>query len=363
MRENTGQRRTRTIEFDREEASKNGTIAGTIATDGEASDGDILSIEGAELSVPMPLLFGHNTYDSEDHVGSWTELSKDLTSKPKRIRGVASIELEGVGAKAESRQDLAHMIDSGHVRGLSIRWTPIDRPIARVNLSVDHPAFVDSETETNPAKRWGFFFPTWRALEGSIVPLGSDAEALIGRMGDTNGQTRAFWRRAVEELLRAGTIPPALEEPIGRIAAAVSELRARGVEDFGTLLRLMGEPLDPRELVPIEYGEGKRLLIPRAAFDALNRASQERLEFAFDLLAEDGGGARIEDDGEEAAALAEGLRSVSNADDEPEDAGANGGEQVTSEAVGELIRESLGQIRGEMVAVARDAVRAVTGRD
>lgn len=353
--------RTRTIDFEREEASGNGTITGTLATDGEASDGDILSIEGADLPDTMPLLFGHNTWDAEDHVGSWVDLKKDLAKTPKRIRGTAKIELDGIGAKAEARQDLAHMIDRGHLRGLSIRWSPIDRPIARVNLSVDHPAFVDSETEKNPAKRWGFFFPTWRALEGSIVPLGADAEALIGRMGEARGATRAFWRRAVEGMLRAGTIPPALEEPISRISAGVSELRARGVEDFGTLLRLMGEPLDPRELVPVEYGEGKRLLIPREAYDVLQRGAQSRLELAFDLLAEDGGVIVIDDEDEERRPE---VPCVSDADErEPEDDGdRDGGETVTMEAVAEMIRGSLGNLRGELKNAAREAVRSVTGR-
>lgn len=354
-------RYARTIEFEREDVSANGAIAGTLATDGEASDGDILSIEGAELPDEMPLLFGHNTFDSEDTVGSWTEITKNLTTSPKRVRGVGAIELEGIGAKAESRQDLAHMVDRGHIRGLSIRWSPIDRPIPRINLSVDHPAFVDSETETNPAKRWGLFFPTWKALEASIVPLGADSEALIGRMKDSRGETRAFWRRAVEGLLREGTIPPALEEPISSIQAGVNELRAHGVEDFGTLLRLMGEPLDPRELVPVEYGEGKRLLIPRGAYDALMRGSQERLEFAFDLLAEDGGGIQIEDEIETRRAE---VPCVSDADDDaPEDTDARDeGETVTTEAVEGIVRDALANLRGDMVAAARDAVRAVTGR-
>ncbi len=344
--------RTRTIEFERDEGRADGAIVGTLATDGEASDGDILSIEGAELPDAMPLLFGHNMFDAEDHVGTWTKLTKDLSKTPKRIRGEGAIELDGIGAKAESRQDLAFMVGRGHVRGLSIRWNPIDRPIPRVNLSVDHPAFVDSETEKNPAKRWGFFFPTWRALEASLVPLGADAEALIGRMRDTNGATRVLWRRAVEELLRAGTIPPALEEPIAAIDAGVSELRARGVEDFGTLLRLMGEPLDPRELVPVEYGEGKRLLIPRAAYDALVRGSQERLEFAFDLLAEDGGAGDIEDEDE-----------VRHDDVTPEDDGTNGGDvTLTRASVAAVIRESLGDLRGDIQSAARDAVRRATGR-
>jgi hypothetical protein len=204
------------------------------------------------------------------------------------------------------------------------------------------------------------FFPTWRALEASIVPLGSDAEAMIGRMGDTKGKTRAFWRRAVETLLRSGTVPPALEEPISRISAGVSELRARGIEDFGTLLRLMGDPLDPRELVPVEYGEGKRLLIPREAYDVLMRGSQSRLEFAFDLLAEDGGGT-IENEDEETRA--DGPCASHANESEPEDTGERiERETVTMEQVARMIRENLGGLRGDLQNAAREAVRSVTGR-
>ena len=115
-----------------------------------------------------------------------------------QIHGDAEIELEGKGIDRDWREDMATKVAKGRVRGLSLRWEPIAPPVPRMNLASDHPAFVDAEKERDTAKRWGLYFASWRALEGSVVPIGADREALIeSARGDS--LLARFYRSAVAD--------------------------------------------------------------------------------------------------------------------------------------------------------------------
>jgi hypothetical protein len=188
----------RVTPFQRESGTPVGIIRGTLASDGEASDGHILSMRGAEIEPGIPLLFGHDAESGDRNLGSWIEFTKGAHA----IRGEAAIELAGASGSGtlEWRQDMAHMIAQGHVSGLSVRWDPVDEPVRRVDLNAAHPAFVDGEREKNPMKRYGLFFPRWRAIEGSVVNLGADRKAVIGRAEAATEPTRAFWRAALVEV-------------------------------------------------------------------------------------------------------------------------------------------------------------------
>lgn len=169
-----------------------GEIEGTLATSGEASDGDILHIPGGTVEPGIPLLFGHDTLpigDALRHLGSWQSFTKTSDA----IEGKARIEIEhGEGASLEFRRDVAAMIEAGHLNGLSIRWEPTKQPKRRVNLPSDHYAFVDADSESDPRKRYGYFYPEWRALEGSVVTLGADRQAMIARAWNSKaGETWA----------------------------------------------------------------------------------------------------------------------------------------------------------------------------
>lgn len=175
-----------------------GVFPMTLATEGEASDGHILSIKGGQIPKRMPLLSAHWN-EPTSQLGSINEPEKRLEDSPPRLRAVGHIEMSGEGTSAEIRRDLAHMIDKGHVTGVSIRWDEVPgKTIRRVNLPSDHPHFVDSEKANGP-ERWGVFFEQWRALEGSVVPIGADPKALIGRANDTTGEVQAFWRSMAED--------------------------------------------------------------------------------------------------------------------------------------------------------------------
>jgi hypothetical protein len=124
-----------------------GSFPMTLASEGEASDGDILSIKGGQIPERMPMLTSHWN-DPSAALGSITDPQKLLKDSPPRLRAVGHIEMTGEGVAAEIRRDLAHMIDKGHVNAVSIRWDDVPgKSIRRVNLPSDHQYFVDAETE------------------------------------------------------------------------------------------------------------------------------------------------------------------------------------------------------------------------
>ena len=179
----------------------------TLATEGEASDGDILSMEGGQIPERMPLLLSHYN-DPTAIAGSVTNPSKELKHSPPRLRATGQIELDGPeGPLRAIRRDVAHMINT-HGGAVSIRWDEVDGgdpPVRRVNLPSDHPYFVDSETERSWRKREGYFWPSWKGLEGSIVALGADGDATIGgrlyaqRADETEGEVSKFWRAMADD--------------------------------------------------------------------------------------------------------------------------------------------------------------------
>ena len=197
----------RTIALERAEGAQLGVIRAVLATDGEASDGHVLSIRGGEVAAGIPLLFGHDASSGRANLGSW----KSFTFKPHEIHGEAVIELEGAGEQRAWREDVAHMVAAGHIGAVSVRWEPIGKPIKRTALAPASPAYVDAERETDWAKLNGYYFPRWRALEGSIVTLGADKAALIQRSLETSGRVAELWREVVEELERDEGEPPSDE--------------------------------------------------------------------------------------------------------------------------------------------------------
>ena len=155
---------------------KTGEFPMVLATEGEATDGHILSIRGGVLPESLPLQLSH-VNDPGFTLGSIRGFEKDTRATPARLRAVGQIELEG--PNADARKDLAFMVSKGHVNRVSIRWDGI-KATQRVDLDKDHPAYV-SKDDPDWRKRSGMFFEEWRALEGSLVAVPADAEAVIGR--------------------------------------------------------------------------------------------------------------------------------------------------------------------------------------
>jgi hypothetical protein len=206
----------------------------TLATEGEATDGDILSIKGGHVPEKMPMLTSHWN-DPSAQLGSITDPVKMLKDNPPRLMALGHIEMSGEGVSAEIRRDLAHMIDKGHVTGVSIRWdeVPGKAPVRRVNLPSDHAYFVDAESEKDHRKRYGLYFDAWRAMEGSVVALGADPQALIGRSEDLAAdqpEVSRFWRAMAEDVAEEGRAEEYEEvSDEARIAASLAGLRLEAV--------------------------------------------------------------------------------------------------------------------------------------
>lgn len=182
-----------------------GVFRMTLATEGEASDGDILSIEGMQVSAQMPLLLSHFN-DPTAVAGSVTQPEKELKASPPRLRATGQIEMGGTGHLAEIRRDVAMMINK-HGGSVSIRWDELEGgkpPVRRMNLPSDHPHFV-ADDDPSWKKRNGFFWPSSKALEGSIVALGADSAATIGgrlyaeRADQTEGALSDYWRAMTDD--------------------------------------------------------------------------------------------------------------------------------------------------------------------
>ncbi len=230
------------------EHAAEGVISGVLTTDGEASDGHILNIDGGQLPSGAPLLFGHDDWSGTGNLGSWRKFEKvDLPKGRRGIRGEAGIELGGSGAQQEWREDVNHMIEQGHVGAFSIRWEETVKPQRRINLPSDHPAYLDGE-KAEGRNFWGLYFEKWRMLEGSVVTLGADPAALIGRMQRSTGAIRTFWRGAINDQLAH------------RIDAGA-----------------YGE-----NLVSIETADGP-IFVERAAHEAMLEVANERLQLALDI--------------------------------------------------------------------------------
>jgi len=236
-----------------------GTFGMTLATSGETSDGHILHIEGGEIPDTLPLVIAHSSSPREI-VGSITRFRRHLSEYPARISGVATIELEGDGDAASIRRDLMHMIARGHVRSVSLRGEvePKDA-ILRADLPSDHPAHINPMKESHPARRFGKYFKRWRALEGSIVAVGADPLALIGRANETTDPVASFWRAFAESAkteaveVEREPEPPSPEALLAAYGAQTRELIARGVA-YEALLATLTEnkpevPADPQALL------------------------------------------------------------------------------------------------------------------
>jgi hypothetical protein len=236
----------RTCAIERAESDAPGQIGGILVSDGEASDGHILNIAGAKFPEQAPLLFGHDDFTGTGNLGSWMSFEKSTAGKLAVVRGKAQIELGGQGVQQDFRNDVNYMIEKKHIGQFSVRWDEISDPVRRVNLPSDHPAFVDS-TKEKGRKLWGWYFEKWRLVEGSVVTLGADPAALIGRMHETEGDVRNCWRRTVNNQLTE-------------------------VDDSGG-----------KGLVGIELPDGSVAYVERAVYEAVMEGANERLQTALDL--------------------------------------------------------------------------------
>ncbi len=202
-----------------------------LATQGEASDGNILNIRGANIPERMPLQLNHANSPTET-LGSILSTRQAQKNGLPVLRATGQIELTGEGPLADIRRDLANMIAQGHIGAMSLRAVG-DKVTPRADLSRDHFAFVERD-EPDRAKRFGLFFERFTGLEGSIVALPADKGAIIGRAQETEGPVKEFWESMIPE-------------------AEVPEHDTSDIEDVRSLERFLGE------MPGISRKEAKRL--------------------------------------------------------------------------------------------------------
>jgi len=170
--------------------TETGEFGCVLFTNGEASDGHLIDVRSLDVPNSLPMFV--------DHVADPTKRAGKLHSPifdgrgmsvgDTSVRMTGRVDLEGDGAAADIRRDLFHGIAVGDIRSVSGRWRSTSAPTPRSELDRSHWAHSGNGS--------GFFFENAVALEGSIVGLGADPSALIGRSNDTDkpAHVREFWR-------------------------------------------------------------------------------------------------------------------------------------------------------------------------
>jgi len=168
----------------------------TLFTNGEASDGHIIDIDGLRIPDQLPMYVNHIA-DPRERAGSLLAPVKEVpidsmrTLGDSRVRMVGRIDVTGDSAAADIRRDLAHGVSVGDINAMSGRWDGLASE-ERSGLPSDHIAYKE--------RSHGLYFSEAVALEGSIVGLGADKDALIGRSKDLSKaqHVRDFYTSLVE---------------------------------------------------------------------------------------------------------------------------------------------------------------------
>ena len=211
-----------------------GEFPATLFTDGEASDGHILDIAGAEIPERMPMFVNHDA-DPTMQLGSIIKATRTAHA----IKVVGHIEMEGDSALGDIRRDVALMMSRGHVSQMSGKWDADQGATKRrSDLPREHFAY---------AKAGGMYFGRWAAMEGSIVGLGADPKAVVGRASDVElpEHVRAFWRAFHAEQENTG-LDASLAEAMARLhesgelvallpQSLIEQLRAPAPETVATM--------------------------------------------------------------------------------------------------------------------------------
>ena len=197
-----------------------------LATEGEASDGHVISIRGLDFADTIPLQMDHSR-SVLANLGTVSRMRRDRVDGVAALRGVGQIRLTGDGEGLEARRDLVDAISSGHVRGTSLTWDSI-KQVERRELPKGHAANVTT-SEPSFRKKYGIFFEQSRAIEQSIVGIPADREALIGRSGSATSEiSRSMWDGMIERIhdpatVRTSEIISALERTVEQLEATSRE--------------------------------------------------------------------------------------------------------------------------------------------
>ena len=180
---------------------ESGEFSGTLFSNSACSDPHILDVAGIEMPERMLLCVSHSA-DPGSRLGSITSHEKRIPSGGSAELGDSSvfvkcrIDLGGDSAASDVRRDIARGISLGDLSALSGRWVGTEQ-VERSSLSRSHAAHG----------RTGLYFSSSVAIEGSVVGIGADKSALIGRSQDLDSpqHVRDFWRSMVSGEEETGT--------------------------------------------------------------------------------------------------------------------------------------------------------------
>lgn len=157
-----------------------GVFRAILATGGEASDSHILSIKGMSVPDSMPMLFRHNSTVEIPTLGRIVSPVKSGSESTAVLRVTGKFDLEGEDTDPllAIRRGFASLVQQETLDAMSVRWDPVfGKFVPRTSLQKSHFAFAEPEGPNS----FGMFFEESKAREGSIVAIGADPDALMGR--------------------------------------------------------------------------------------------------------------------------------------------------------------------------------------
>ena len=242
-----------------------------LATEGEASDGHIISIPGIETQDRMPMLFGHRSDAAAPVLGSVVEPSKAKKDGVRILRSTGQFNLNGEGPLSAVRRDLAQLVNDGDLDKVSFRWDGVEMT-RRINLPSNHQFFVDgAKVDFDDPRHWGMLFSKSRALEGSIVAIGADPKAIIGRSEATDDAASRVFLRALAANIDEGTGLADLSAGYEAVNEALDGLRRLGVDSDEIALLIANES--------VTIGQYAGFAIPEAMLNTLRERDEALLEF------------------------------------------------------------------------------------
>lgn len=243
-----------------------GRFPATLATDGEASDGHILSIEGAEIADRIPLQFSHRSELMAPVLGSIVEPKKTRSA----LKVVGVVNLSGDDPLAEIRRGFAQLIHDGDLSAMSVSWSGSGVP--RAQLPIGHAAALKKSSP--PQAQYGLFFDRWRATEGSVVAVGADPKALMGRAESCTGHVRTFFMALARNA--EGDNIADIAAGFAALGDAINGLRALGITEFANHVNAVAGILgiDSTDIEPYRMSNGEVIFVPPGLIDEIrNEAS------------------------------------------------------------------------------------------
>jgi hypothetical protein len=261
-----------------------GEFNAILATEGEASDGHILSMRGLDMPDEIPMLFVHD--GQRMPLGTLDSFKKRAGALHARGRILVD---DGKGTELDFRQDVAAMVNAGGLPAMSIRWDTV-KSTRRINLAKNHQHFVDA-TKVGPddPRYYGHLIEKSKGREGSVVPLGADSGAFIMRAAEATSPESRVLLESIGRELEHNVESAEVNQIHTDLKLGIARLSELGFHD-SHIASLIADELMPCDLKRFDYtDEGGSLhsaFVSRDAWDHLQGESQRRLSEALRLTTE-----------------------------------------------------------------------------